>query len=390
MIDAIMPERFTVLFGGGGTGGHLMPGLSVAEALRSQCPDCRPVFAGTDRPLERELVEGRGFEFHALPSLRLPKSAFEAPVWPKRVAGGLLGATKLIKRVKPDVAVSLGCYAAVAPSLAARLAGVPLVVMEQNAYPGKVSRLLSWWACEIYAPWPGLEAYFAWPERVVVTGNPVHPRFAHRRDRGAAAVFGLAPRAQTLLVHGGSQGAHAINEAMISALPRLKREIPDLQVIHGTGRADHQAVQEAYARNGIRAAVIPFIEDMASAYAAADLAVCRAGGTTLAELTVQGVPALLVPLPIAANDHQRRNATRMASAGAAVILDQEGLSAGSLCEALGNLFDNAPLIERMRDSAARLGIPDATENVVRQLCALILTNVPHAATERAASLSEGG
>ncbi len=372
MVNAPEIKHFTALFAGGGTGGHLMPGLSVAEELRRAYPDhCRLCFVGTSNALERRLVESHGFEFLSLPSLKLAASPAAVPHWVMRMAGGLIGATRLIRRLRPDAVVSLGGYAAVAPSLAAALCDVPMAVMEQNAVPGKTNRLLSWWAREVYAPWPGIESFFAYPERVHVTGNPVREDLPRRRSPHWAVQFGLNPHKCTLLVMGGSQGAHTINRAVVSALPELEAESEWLQILHSTGPTGYDETAAAYSGRKIQSAVLPYVEDMSAAYALCDLALCRAGGTTLAELTTLGVPAVLVPLPIAANDHQRRNASLVAGAGAALLMEQADFATGRLAATLVGLLRNDECLARMRAASLRLGRPNATKNVAERLMQLV-------------------
>ena len=243
--------------------------------------------------------------------------------------------------------------------------------MEQNALPGKVNRALSWWAREVHVPWAGTEDYFAYPDRVQVTGNPVRQDLDRPPSRRLAARFGLSPRKKTLLVMGGSQGAQALNRVVVESLAGLEAEAPWLQILHSTGAAGYEEVRAAYGRSAVRAAVRPFIEDMSSAYAVSDLALCRAGGTTLAELTTQGVPALLVPLPSSANDHQRRNASRLAGAGAALIVDQADLTPDPFVRIALSLLRNSPCLLRMRAASLRLGRPQATRNVTRRLLNLL-------------------
>lgn len=369
MPDTRSADEFTVLFAGGGTGGHLMPGLSVAEDLRKRCPHARCVFAGSSGELEKKMVDRRGFDFRSLPSVRWAGS-WDAPQWVMRMASGLVEARRIIQQLRPHLVVSLGGHAALLPSLAGLLCNVPLAVMEQNALPGKTNRLLSWWAREIYVPWPGTEMSFAHPERVHVTGNPVRNELGRRKTRRLAVRFGLSPRKRTLLVMGGSQGAQFINLAIIEALPQLEREAAWLQILHSTGRSGFEDVREAYGKTRLETAVFPFIEDMSSAYALCDLALCRAGGTTLAELTALGVPAVLVPLPSAANDHQRLNASVLARDGAAVAVEQSDLTGGRLAKVLLTLLRNEPCLATMRAASYRLGRPSATLKVVRNLVGL--------------------
>ena len=364
-------KLFTVLFAGGGNGGHLMPGLSVAQELRRRFPECRLAFAGTCRPMERRLVEGHGFEFFALPSVRYEGTAFAAPGWMLRMISGLVAAWRLLRRVKPNMVVSLGCYAAVPSCMAAILRNVPMVIMEQNAVPGKANRLLSWGAREIYVPWPGVGNCFARSNRVHVTGNPVRQDLLVQNNLKPASRFGLSSQKRTLLVMGGSQGARFINEAMVNALKRLEPEASWLQILHSTGETHYESVRRAYRDSSIQAAVLPYIEDMASAYGLCDLALCRAGGTTLAELTALGVPAMLVPLPSAANDHQRRNASLVAGEGAAILADEADLTGGRLAGILLDLLRNEACLARMHRAGLRLGRPAAADNVVDRMMSVM-------------------
>jgi len=366
-------SRVTVLFAGGGTGGHLMPGLSVAQELRRLHGErVRAVFVGTADGMERAMVEARGFEFAGLPNMRMDRSVLGMPRWAFRSARGLVGARRLVTRLSPDVAVSLGGHASLAPSVASVLSGVPLALMEQNAIPGKTNRWLSWWAAEAYAPWPGIEAMFARPERVRVTGNPIRGELLQRPGRDeAAAKFGLDPDKRTLLVMGGSLGALAVNRAVIEALPHLEAEAERVQILHGTGKVSYDEVRAGYEGRRIKATVLPFIVDMGAAYAVSDLVLCRAGGTSLAELTALGIPAVLVPLPIAANDHQRKNAAVVAGAGAALIVEQGDLDGKRLAAYLLNLLDNALCLSRMRAASLALGRPNAAAEIAQRLMDLL-------------------
>ena len=371
------PSNFKILFAGGGTGGHLTPGLSVAEELRCRFPESRCVFVGTSGFLEREIVRGKNFEHVSLPSLKWDRSPLSVPRWAARSGLGLIAARKLIREVRPDLVVSLGAHAALAPSVAARLSNIPLAVMEQNAYPGKVNRLLSWWAQEVYVPWSGAETFFAYPGRVHVTGNPVRGEFVRHAERDVVGRFGLSHRKRTLFVTGGSQGAQFINRVVLDALPLLEPESSWLQILHHTGEDGYEEALAAYGRSGMQAAVHPFIEDMSAAYGGCDLALCRAGGTTLAELTALGVPAVLVPLPIAADDHQRCNASKVAGHGAALIVDQDDLAAGRLADIVLKLLRNDACLSRMRAASRRLGRPGATQNVMSRLLGLLARGTSH-------------
>ena len=266
---------------------------------------------------------------------------------------------------------------------------IPVAVMEQNAIPGKTNKLLAWWAREVYVPWPGIESMFAYPERVLVTGNPVRADLLKPRGRQAAAQFGLDPHKKTLLVMGGSQGAQFINRTVTEALPRLEAEASWFQLLHGAGALNYEEVKKAYEGRKLQASVLPFIEDMAAAYASCDLVLCRAGGTTLAELTALGVPAVVVPLPLAANDHQRRNASAVAGAGAALLMDQADMAGGRLMSVLLNLINNESCLARMRAASLRLGRPGAALNVVKRLVGLLPEGTSGQPSSAAATTVEG-
>ena len=225
-----------------------------------------------------------------------------------------------------------------------------------------------------------------------MTGNPVRSNLRREHNRRLATGFGLSPRKKTLLVTGGSQGARFINQTIVKALGRLEKEAAAwLQILHSTGSADLEETRAAYAQSGLQATVLPFIEDMSAAYAVASLAICRAGGTTSAELTTQGVPAILIPLPIAANDHQRRNAARLAGAGAAVLVDQADLTADRLAGAVLNVLRNDRLLSGMRNASIKLGCPEAARNVVSRLCDVLESGSRHEPAEHlVAPFVEGG
>jgi UDP-N-acetylglucosamine--N-acetylmuramyl-(pentapeptide) pyrophosphoryl-undecaprenol N-acetylglucosamine transferase len=360
-------RSMTVLFAGGGTGGHLMPGISVAKELVRRFPQCRVAFAGTNKPLERRLVESNDFEFFDLPSLKWGGSPLTAPSWLFRAAGGGVGAARLLRRLRPNIVVSLGGYAAVAPCLMAAMGRIPVAVMEQNAVPGKANRLLSWWAQDVYVPWPGREMSFPHAERVHVTGNPVRCENHGRRNRQLAARFGLNPHKRTLLVTGGSQGAKYINDAIVGLLDRFESEASWLQILHHTGEAQAESVRDSYKGRAIEAAVYPYIDDMMAAWALCDLALCRAGGTSLAEVTALGVPSVLVPLPTAAHDHQRLNAEVVAREGAAVIAEQKNTSQDDLGELLIDLLKDDARLDEMHKAGLRIGRPAAASHVVERL-----------------------
>ncbi|MFZ5493590.1 MAG: undecaprenyldiphospho-muramoylpentapeptide beta-N-acetylglucosaminyltransferase [Pseudomonadota bacterium] len=345
-----------VLIMAGGTGGHVMPALAVAHQLRAQGHAVR--WLGTEKGLEARAVPAAGIELFTLPvaGLRGKGAAryLSAPLGLLRALGQALG---LLRRLRPDVVLGLGGYAAGPGGLAAFLLRRPLVIHEQNARPGLTNRLLARLARRVLSGFAGTrlagrEAEF--------TGNPVRAELLALpapRER-----LETAPR---LLVLGGSQGAQAINNAVPAALDLLRQGGAALpRVRHQAGRAHADAVAADYRARGIDAAVDGFIDDMAAAYLSADLAICRAGALTVAELCAVGLGAVLVPYPHAADDHQTANAQQMARAGAALLLPQDDLTPQRLADALRPLLADASQRLAMAEAARDLARPDAAARVV--------------------------
>lgn len=359
-----------VVIAGGGTGGHLYPGLAVARELLAREPGAVVTFAGTARGIEARVLPREGFVLDAIRSAGLKGKEFAA-----RLRGVALlplsawDARGVIARRRPHVVVGVGGYSSGPVVLAAALARVPTMVLEQNAVPGLANRLL---ARLVHAAAVTYEDSLAWfGAKGFVSGNPVRPGFAvaagsdaggARRSAGAAA-----PR---LLVFGGSQGAHALNVAMVDAAPRLRALAPPPDVVHQTGERDLPLVRDGYRRAGLDARVEPFLHDMDREVRAADLVVCRAGATTLAEITAAGKPAVLVPLPTATDDHQRRNAEALARAGAAEVLEQRDLTGETMAARIAALLADAPRREALAEAARRAARPDAARVIVDRILSL--------------------
>jgi UDP-N-acetylglucosamine--N-acetylmuramyl-(pentapeptide) pyrophosphoryl-undecaprenol N-acetylglucosamine transferase len=344
-----------VLIMAGGTGGHVMPALAVAHELRSRGHNVR--WLGTNTGLEARAVPAAGIELFTLPVAGLRgKGAARYLSAPLGLLRALGQAIALLRRLHPDVVLGLGGYAAGPGGLAAFALRRPLVIHEQNARPGLTNRLLARLAQRVLCGFAGTRLAGRAAE---FTGNPVRAELLDLpapRERLAAT-----PR---LLVLGGSQGAQAINSTVPAALDRLREDGAALpQVRHQAGRAHVDAVAADYRSRGIAATVDGFIDDMAAAYRDADLAICRAGALTVAELCAVGVGALLVPYPHAADDHQTANAQQMAAAGAAMLLPQSELTPQRLAEALRPLLADAARRLAMAEAAHGLARPDAAECV---------------------------
>ncbi len=359
---------------GGGTGGHLFPALAIGRALRARWPQGGILFLGSAGGPEREAVASEGWDFAAL-TVRGVKGR-----GPVRAAAGLAlvvrgawQARRALRQFRPDVAVGTGAYVSAPVLLAARMLGVPVVLHEQNAYPGLANRLLARWTrpAAVALGMPAAASFFG-RMRVEVTGNPVRQEVLGRDRAAARAALGIAPESIVSLIFGGSQGAHRINLSALEALPLLAAERERLHLIHATGERDADTVREGYGTLGFRATVATFISDMGAAYAAADFAICRAGASTLAELAAVGLPALLVPYPFAANDHQRKNAEAVVRAGAASLVLDRDLTGEAMAAFIRQAVRAPEALREMGRRARTLAAPDAADRVaslVREVAA---------------------
>ena len=354
-----------MLLAGGGTGGHLFPAVALAQRLLETDATAQVLFVGTTAGIEATVLPELG-----LPLATVQISGIAGRGWRERlrIVPALLKSVQqsrqILKEFQPDVVVGVGGYASGPALLAARLAGIPFLIHEQNAEFGLTNRFLSRWAQRICLSFPPRPDRPLPPERTVVTGNPVR--------RGMTAVGPLPAGERTLLVFGGSRGAQAINDALVAALPTLKELCPELHIIHQTGSADYERIAAAYTALGMSTAGLsPFLHDMASAYAQAHLVLCRAGATTLAELTATGRPAILIPYPFAAADHQTANARILAGQGAARLLPQSELAAATLAALLGNLLNDRPTLLRMAQSARSLGQPSAVDKLLAECYSIV-------------------
>ena len=354
-----------VVIAGGGTGGHLFPGLAVARELLRRQPDAVITFAGTSRGIEARVVPREGFELDVLRSAGLKGTTAAA------LARGLVllplggvDAWRILSRRRPDVVIGVGGYSSGPVVLAAAARRIPTLLMEQNAVPGLTNRTLARVVSAAAVTFDETITYFG--RRGFVTGNPVRAEFFARGD--AAAVAGTVP--PRVLIFGGSQGAHAINMAMVEAATKLAAHPGGLAITHQTGERDLERVREGYRRTGLEARVEPFLYAMDREVKGADVVVARAGATTLAELTAAGKPAILIPLPTAADDHQRKNAEVLARAGAAEVLDQRSLSGAILADRIAALASDAPRRAEMARAAKTLARPDAARAIADRVLAL--------------------
>jgi UDP-N-acetylglucosamine--N-acetylmuramyl-(pentapeptide) pyrophosphoryl-undecaprenol N-acetylglucosamine transferase len=384
------------VFSGGGTGGHLYPALALAGALKELRPDVRSVFVGAERGIEARVLPGRGVEHLLLPVEGFKRGAILANAGVLRgLAGALAAVGDLFHRLRPSLVVVTGGYAGGPSGLVAGLMGIRLILQEQNSVPGLTTRVLAHWAREIHLAFP--EAISRLPRRARsrarVSGNPVRPPLPVSRAEAAAA-FGLDPDRPVVLVVGGSQGARALNEAVLEGVLAImagKAPIPgNLQLLWVTGpdhlTATREAIQGAAPDGRVPdwAQLHGYLEDMPLALALADLAVSRAGAMATSEFLARGIPALLVPFPYAAADHQSRNAQALAEAGAAEHLPESELDARDFWSRIRRLVEDRRALEAMARAARSRGRPEAAVEIAAALAAQLPAPVPLRSSEAGA------
>jgi UDP-N-acetylglucosamine--N-acetylmuramyl-(pentapeptide) pyrophosphoryl-undecaprenol N-acetylglucosamine transferase len=354
-----MNRPLTVVFTGGGTGGHLFPGIAIAEALLQREPAARVSFAGSKRKIEAVVVPKLGYGFDAIwiSGFRRRLSADTLSL-PLKVAVSLWQSFRLLRARKPDVVVGTGGYVSGPVVAVAARMGTPTLIQEQNEFPGVTTRALSAMVDEVHITFDSTRRMLPRAKKIVLSGNPVRRSHARVETGSARRAFGLDPELPTVLVFGGSLGAASINRALAAMLPRFAEE--RVQVLWQTGTPQFDDMQRA-AAGMPQVAVRAFIDEMHVAYAAATLVVCRAGATSIAELTALGIPAILVPYPHAAADHQRKNARALADAGAARIVEDASIT--TLEESLFPLLRDGDALQRMADAARAMGRPDAALDI---------------------------
>jgi UDP-N-acetylglucosamine--N-acetylmuramyl-(pentapeptide) pyrophosphoryl-undecaprenol N-acetylglucosamine transferase len=357
-----------VVIAGGGTGGHLYPGIAVARELLARRPQARVTFAGTAKGIESRVLPREGFALDLIRSGGLKgKSLVDRVRGAWLLPFGLLDAWRIVTTRRPDLVIGVGGYSAGPVVLVASFRGVPTMLLEQNAVPGLTNRLLASRVRAAAVTFESARAFFG--AKAFVSGNPVRPEFLEAA--GPAEESSPDAAITRVLVFGGSQGAHAINVAMVEAAAELAAGRPPVRVTHQTGERDVAMVRAAYGEAGLASDVEPFLYDMGRQLRRADVIVCRAGATTLAEITAAGRAAILIPLPAATDDHQRKNADALAAAGAADVLPQRELTGSVLARRILALAADGDRRTRMADAARRLARPDAAKVIVDRALELL-------------------
>src|SRR5215831_12583416 len=345
-----------VIIAGGGTGGHLFPGIAVAREIQRRIPGSRILFVGAEQGIETRIVPKEGFELRTLPvggikGLGLVRQFRNL----MGMLSGVFKARQILRQFKPAVVIGVGGYASFPLLSAATFGGYPRIIMEQNAIPGLANRVLGRWVNFAAVTDPRTESYFG--KRAVVTGNPIRPEFKSIPAKVHAAPY-------TILIFGGSQGAQSINRAVIESLDSLADWKSRLRFVHQTGERQLEDVRAAYVTKGFQADVRAFFNDFHQQYAEADLIISRSGATTVAEIKAAGRAAVLIPFPFATDDHQTKNARAMADANAALLISNADLTGKRLAEAIRDLMGDPYRLEQIEGNARRMAILDAEQRIV--------------------------
>ena len=359
-----------MIIAGGGTGGHLFPGIAVAEEFLSRDQNNEVLFVGTARGIEARAVPAAGYQLELISAAGLRgKGIFSQLRGIAMMIYGYSQSRKILKSYRPDVVLGVGGYASLPMVLAARGMQVPRFIHEQNAIPGQTNRLLARFAEKVFITLEESARYFP-AATTMLTGNPLRRQILDMVAEAAPADAKDEVRSADafhLFIFGGSQGAHAINSTMIEALPLLKKNNYNVEITHQTGEKDFAEVTAAYREAGIEANITPFISDMAAEYAKADLVICRAGATTIAEVTACGKACLFIPFPHAVDDHQRRNAEALLKKEACFMMLEQELTGGSLASTITTLAADPNLVRKVGDAAFNLARLDAASIIVDQM-----------------------
>ena len=365
-----------VVVAGGGTGGHIYPAIGIAQALQRIDTTIDIVFIGGADRLEATLAPQHGFRFLPISVAGFPRRlTFQwfPVIW--KVLRGLIQSLQYMNKLKPDVVIGTGGYVSGPVLLAALLHKIPIAIQEQNASAGLTNGILARWAKAVYLAMESTRESdtFRHAMHIEVTGNPIRPAIAaFPRREETYRKFGLSPDRKTIFVMGGSQGARAINEAVVLALPHLVKFADQIQIVHQTGAVEVEIVQTAYERilashKEFLHCVRPFFDAVEEVYSITDIMVCRAGGMTVAEVTACGIPAIFIPLPSQTGNDQVLNAQSVAQKGAAVVLEQGKFTVEMFVETLSNILLNRNKHQQMRAASRALGKPHASEDIAKSI-----------------------
>lgn len=360
-----------VIIAGGGTGGHLFPGLAVAEEIRHRDASTEVIFAGTEYGIEARVVPREGYPIKFIRAEGLMGVSFLKKMRAViKFFYSVADSYRIIRKIQPDIVIGVGGYASGAVVLVAFLMSVPTMILEQNSVPGFTNKILGKFVNAICITYQESICFFQ-RAKTFLTGNPVRMQVLKGNIESAYRLFSLEQGRFTIFAFGGSSGAKRINTAMIDALNHLLDLKDKIQFLHQTGLKDYEGIRDAYRKREFKGTITPFIYQMGEAYAVADIVISRSGATTLAELTALGKPAILIPYPHAAGNHQELNARKLREMGAArMILDRE-LNGEMLARTIKELYMNQSLRTEMQRNSSAVGRPDACQRVVDIATSLI-------------------
>jgi UDP-N-acetylglucosamine--N-acetylmuramyl-(pentapeptide) pyrophosphoryl-undecaprenol N-acetylglucosamine transferase len=352
-----------MVIAGGGTGGHIFPGIAVADEFTARHEDAEVMFIGIEKGLEARVIPQEGYTIKFIKAEGvLGKSILRKASALIKMVGSIFTSKAILREARPDIVVGTGGYVSVAPVVAARLLSLPIVILEQNLVPGLANRMLSKIADAVAVTYHESMSFFP-RAKTYLTGNPIRRMITEGKREAALEFFKLNPEKATVLVLGGSAGAAAINNAVLNALNNMLDIREEVQFLHQTGERDYEGVRRAYRKLEFTAMAAPFVYQMAEAYAAADLVISRAGATTLAELTALGKPSIIIPYPYAAG-HQEFNARKLLESGAARMFPESELTGEKLAAEIKELCSSEEKRREMAKQARALGRPDAAMKVV--------------------------
>jgi len=361
-----------VVFAGAGTGGHLMTGLSLAQEIKANYPDADITFFLTSKRLDEHCVLEKGFAFRKLKySVGSSGSIFHKFRFLIGLVLDFVYSCFVLRKIKPELVVGLGGYSSAPPVMAATIMFVPFVLIDQNVVPGKVNRIFSRWAKEVYCHFSQSSKWLSHAKTLVVTGNPIRKEIFNARKEDASQTFGLSLMKKTVLILGGSQGARAINETMINCLHDFEKDADRLQIIHCTGEKDFDEVNEIYKQYKIDAYVSRFMSRIELAYSMADIVISRAGAGTISEINAVGLPAILIPYPYAADNHQYYNALEIEQHGGAYLIKQEDFTVDTAIKLITELLADDERRGRMATNSRKLGKPNAVKSIIKRIEELI-------------------
>ncbi|UCF30115.1 MAG: undecaprenyldiphospho-muramoylpentapeptide beta-N-acetylglucosaminyltransferase [bacterium] len=350
-----------LVIAGGATGGHLFPGIALAEAMRERDRDAKITFMGADRGIETTIIPALGYDLITFPIGGIAGVGMARSL--SRAATMILAVSRavaMLRRLTPDLVVGVGGYASVPGVLAAAVWRIPRCILEQNVIPGKANRFLARFVPRIYLGFPTDRSVFP-QEKTTVTGNPIRSQALTGEARVKAPGGGI-----TLLILGGSQGASQLNDLALKTVPGLMRRIAGLKVIHQTGPAHEASVKQHYEREGVDVEVVPFIGNMGAYYARADLVLSRSGAMSVSELAASGLPAIFIPYPHATERHQRANGRWLESQGGAILMEAEEVTPEMLRDLIEHLLAAPNALSRMAEASRRAGTRNSARRIIEE------------------------